>query len=54
MIGIRRMAHAEEEPQRDYREALPAFINALTADMKAGSKHEIAPMPLAPAHSAAP
>lgn len=33
----------EAEPYiRDYREALPAFIKALTADTPAGSKHEIA------------
>jgi hypothetical protein len=35
-------SQAAEPYIRDYREALPAFINALTADMKAGSKHEIA------------
>ena len=35
-------SEAAEPYIRDYREALPAFINALTADMKAGSKHEIA------------
>jgi hypothetical protein len=27
---------------RDYREAIPAFVNALTADTRAGSKHQIA------------
>ena len=35
-------SQAAEPYIRDYREALPAFINALTADTKAGSKHEIA------------
>jgi hypothetical protein len=35
-------SQAAEPYIRDYREALPAFVNALTADMKAGSKHEIA------------
>jgi hypothetical protein len=35
-------SEAAEPYIRDYREALPAFINALTAETKAGSKHEIA------------
>jgi hypothetical protein len=35
-------SQAAEPYIRDYREALPVFINALTADTTAGSKHEIA------------
>jgi hypothetical protein len=35
-------SQAAEGLVRDYREAIPAFVNAITADTKAGSKHEIA------------
>jgi hypothetical protein len=35
-------SQAAEPFIRDYREALPVFVNALTADTKPGSKHEIA------------
>ncbi len=35
-------SQAAERYIRDYREAIPAFISALTADQQPGSKHEIA------------
>jgi hypothetical protein len=40
-------SQAAEPLIRDYREALPAFVNALTADTEAGSRHEIALIALA-------
>ena len=35
-------AHAAERYIRDYRDALPAFVSALTADTQASEKHQIA------------
>ena len=35
-------SQAAEPYIRDYREAIPAFVKALTADTRAGSRHEIA------------
>lgn len=35
-------SQAGEPYIRDYREAIPAFVNALTADAQSGSRHEIA------------